>query len=139
VVSKKLPGIRRVSIELEVSGKPTAEGAETLQQLLAPGLARDAKLTAAGDMDFDLIAFPELQGFDHGGGKADREAVSPFGDLHASLRWMYILTHVYQEAEVEVEVKGAVRAPTHVMAGLVPTGAGMTPMTSLAPGIQTER
>jgi hypothetical protein len=105
-VSKKLPGIRLVSIELEVSGKPAAEEAETLQQLLAPGLARDAKLTAASDMDFDLIAFPKLQRFDHGGGKADRETVSPFGDLHASLHLIYIITHVYQKPLVEV--KGAV-------------------------------
>jgi hypothetical protein len=36
-------------------------------------------------MDFDLIAFLEPKRFDHGGGKADREAVSPFGDLHADL------------------------------------------------------
>jgi hypothetical protein len=84
LVSKKLPGIRLVSIELEVSGKPTAEGAETLQQLIAPGLARDAKLAGVCNVDFDLVALPELKRFDHSGRKADGETVSPFGDLHAT-------------------------------------------------------
>jgi len=94
-VSKKLAGIRLVSIELEVSGKPTAEGAETLQQLLAPGLARDAKLTGVSDVDFDLIAFSELKRFDHSGRKADGETVSPFGDLHATLSDRYTICHTY--------------------------------------------
>ena len=39
-------------------------------------------------MNFDLIAFPEPKRFDHSGRKADRETVSPFGDLHGtSLPW----------------------------------------------------
>jgi hypothetical protein len=34
-------------------------------------------------VNFDLVAFPESERFDHDGGKPNREAVSPFGDLHA--------------------------------------------------------
>jgi hypothetical protein len=33
-------------------------------------------------MDFDFIAYSELQRFYHNGGKANRETVSPFGDPH---------------------------------------------------------
>jgi hypothetical protein len=84
-VSKKLPGIRLVSVELEVGGEPATERAETFQQLFAPGLARDAKLPGVCDMDFDLIAFAKFQGFNDSGGKADGEAIAPFGDLHAIL------------------------------------------------------
>src|SRR5216684_517962 len=43
LVSKKLPGIRLVPIELEVGRKAPAEGAQALQQLFTPGLARDAE------------------------------------------------------------------------------------------------
>jgi hypothetical protein len=55
-VSKKRSGIRLVAIELEVGGKSAAEGAQTLQQLLASRFACDAKASRVGDMDFDLIA-----------------------------------------------------------------------------------
>jgi hypothetical protein len=106
-VSKKLAGIRLVSIELEVSGKPATEGAETLQQLLASGLSRDAKLAGVSDMDFDLIAFPEFKRLDHGGGKADGKAVSPFGDLHAhSLSVGYTILHMYIHCWSESRIAG---------------------------------
>jgi hypothetical protein len=94
-VSKKLTGIRLVSIELEVSGKPAAEGAETLQQLIAPGLPRDAKLAGVSDMDFDLVALLELKRFDHSGRKANGETVSPFGDLHATPSSGYTIEDMY--------------------------------------------
>ena len=55
MVSKKLAGIRLVPVELEVSGKPTAERTKTLQQLVAPGLARDAKLAGVRDVDPTLV------------------------------------------------------------------------------------
>jgi hypothetical protein len=90
-VSKKLAGIRLVPIELEVGGEPAAEGAKTPQQLITPGFSRDAELPDVSDMDFDLIAFPELKRLDYGGGKADSETVSPFGDLHAEPSFGYTL------------------------------------------------
>jgi hypothetical protein len=83
LVSKKLTGIRLVPVELEIGGEAAAEGAKAFQQLVAAGLARHTKLTPVSDMDFDLVAFPESERFDHDGGKANRETVSPFGDLHA--------------------------------------------------------
>jgi len=95
LVSKKLPGIRLVSVELEVRGKPTAEGAETLQQLLAPRFARDPEPPGVGNMDFDFVAFPQLQCFDHSGRKADGKAVAPLGDSHVMLPSGYTKKHMY--------------------------------------------
>src|SRR6266851_785381 len=82
LVSKKLPGIRLFPVELEVGRKPPAEGAQALQQLITPGLARNAERAAVGHVDFDVIAGFKLQRLDHGGGKTDSEAVAPFGDVH---------------------------------------------------------
>jgi hypothetical protein len=84
-VSKKLTGIRLVPVKLEVGREPTAESAKTLQQFFASRLARDAKLPGVRDMDLDLVTFPKFQGFNDSGGKADGEAIAPFGDLHAAL------------------------------------------------------
>ena len=56
-MSKKLPGIRLVPVELEVGGEATAEVAKAFQQLVAPGLARHAEPSPVSDVDFDLIAF----------------------------------------------------------------------------------
>jgi hypothetical protein len=82
LVSKKLTGIRLIPVELEIGGEAAAEGAKAFQQFVAAGLTRHAKLTPISDMDFDLVAFPEPERFDHDSGKANREAISPFGDLH---------------------------------------------------------
>jgi hypothetical protein len=82
LVSKKLPGIRLLTVELEVGGKTATEGSEAFQQLCPTGLARDGELATVGDMNLDLVAFLELEDFDHGGGKADGKAVTPLGDPH---------------------------------------------------------
>jgi hypothetical protein len=71
LVSKKLPGIRLVPVELEVGGKAPAKGAQTLQQLFTPGLAGHTELTRVGNMDFDLVALFELECVDDRSGKAD--------------------------------------------------------------------
>jgi hypothetical protein len=94
LVSKKLPGIRLVSVKLEVGGEPTAEGAETLQQLFAPRLAGHAELPGLCYMDLDLVAFTKFQSFNDSCGKADCEAIAPFGDLHSALLG-YTLTQMY--------------------------------------------
>src|SRR5271170_2268426 len=86
LLSKKLTGIRVFPVELEIGGQATAEGAKAFQQLLTSGLARNAELTPVVDVDFDLVALFQLQCFDHGGGKADGQAVAPFCDLHEILR-----------------------------------------------------
>lgn len=83
--SKKLPGIRLITVKLEIGGKAAAEGAKPLQQFLARRFARDTELSGIGDMDFNLIAFPEFEGLDHNGRKTDGEAVAPLGDLRHTL------------------------------------------------------
>src|ERR1700733_12036258 len=91
----KLPGIRLVPVELEVDRKPPAEPAQALEQFRTSGLARYGELMAAGDVDFDVVAFLQFQRLDHGGRKANGEAVAPFGDLHVPLRRIYCGRHVY--------------------------------------------
>src|SRR5260370_42643953 len=78
LVSKKLPGIRLLPIELEIGRKAPSEGAKPLQQFRAAGLARDGEFPRVGDMDIDLIPFLEPQRFDHCGGKAEGAAIAPF-------------------------------------------------------------
>jgi hypothetical protein len=95
LVSKKLAGIRLVSVEFEIGRKTAAEGAKTPQELVTPGLTRNAEPPGVGDIDFNLIAFFELKRFDHGSRKPDRETVSPFGDLHVSLFFGYTLNKMY--------------------------------------------
>src|SRR5215471_11425128 len=89
LVSKKLPGIRLVPIELEIGGKAPAEGAQALQQLLATRLARDREVARIDDMDLDIVAFLQLERFDHRRRKADGEAVAPLCDLHRISPWIY--------------------------------------------------
>src|ERR1700688_3552940 len=98
LVSKKLPGIRLVPVELEIGGKAPSKGAKPLQQFRAAGLARDGEFPRAGDMDFDLVALLESQRRDHGGGKTDGETVAPFGDLHGarSERYTIIIMYIQQ-------------------------------------------
>src|SRR5438552_7747349 len=86
LVSKKLPGICLVPIELEVDGKAPAEGAQAPKQLLATGLACYREVARIDDMDLNVVAFLQLERFDNGRGKADGEAIAPFGDLHRTLR-----------------------------------------------------
>lgn len=46
-------------------------------------IARHFELAFPGDPDLDLVTFLEIEGFNDGGGKADRQAVAPLRDLHA--------------------------------------------------------
>jgi hypothetical protein len=105
LVSKKLPGIRLVPVELEVVGKSPAESAKTLQQFLARRLASYAELPRPGDIDLDLVTLLEAERFDHGSGKANGETVSPLGDLHGELhRWIYIDLKVYPDgSKIKIE------------------------------------
>src|SRR5258707_10967131 len=86
LVSKKLPGIRLVAIELEVGGKAAAERTKALQHLLPSGLALDGELPRIGDVEFDLVAVFQLQRLDHRSREANGKAVAPFGDPHDKLR-----------------------------------------------------
>jgi hypothetical protein len=109
LVSKKLAGIRLVSVELEIGGETSAERAKAFQKFVASRLARDAKLPPTGNVDFDLVSLLQSEHFDHDGGKPNRKAVPPFGDLHASLRvWIYNNVNVYPD-ETSVKKKGRCR------------------------------
>src|ERR1700751_3202173 len=61
LVSKKLPGIRLVPVELEVGRKAPAKSSKALHQLFTARLARHAELTFVGNMDFDLIALFQFE------------------------------------------------------------------------------
>ena len=76
-----MTGIRLFPVELEVSGQPPPIGAQPVQEILSAWLPRNGELALASDV-INLVALLELQRLDHGGGKADGEAVAPFGDLH---------------------------------------------------------
>ncbi len=79
-VSAALIGLEPV--ELERGGKAATELAQPREEL--PGTGRPGHLEglSARDLDFDLVAFFQVKGFDDGGGKANREAIAPFRDLH---------------------------------------------------------
>src|ERR1700676_3453489 len=95
LVSKKLPGIRLVPVELEIGRKTPPEGPKPVQQFRAARLAPDGEFAVAADMDFDLIALLESQRRDHGGGKTDGETVAPFGDLHGARSERYTIIIMY--------------------------------------------
>src|SRR5580704_17354751 len=81
-VSKKLPGIRLVPIELEVGRQTPAECTQPLQDFVAPGLAGHFQFTSIGDADLDIVALLQFQCFNESRGKTNRKAVVPFCDLH---------------------------------------------------------
>ena len=109
-MSKKLPGIRLLPIELEIGRKAPSEGAKPLQQFRAAGLARDGEFPRIGDMDIDLIPFLEPQRFDHCSGKAEGEAID-------TLSFGFFLFRVAPGATVSFEqtsVNGEVWLPSRI-------------------------
>src|SRR5437763_15070551 len=78
LVSRKLPGIRLVSVELEVGRKAPAKSSKALHQLFTARLARHAELTFVGNMDFDLVALFQFECVDYRGGKTDGQTIAPF-------------------------------------------------------------
>jgi hypothetical protein len=79
---EKLTGIRLVPVELEIGRETATESAQAFQQFAAPRLARYTEPPAIRDVDFDLVAFLELECFDDSSGQTDRETVSPLGNSH---------------------------------------------------------
>src|SRR5271155_6213935 len=95
LLSKKLPGIRLIPVELEIGRQPPAKGPQPVQEILSLWLASDAECALAGHMHVNLITRLKLQRFDNGRRKADRKAVAPFGDLHDALPRIDIKSIVY--------------------------------------------
>jgi hypothetical protein len=83
--TKKLAGIRLVSVELEISRKTAAEGPKASQQLCPSRFTRNTELPGVSDVNLDLIPFLEFKRLDNGGRKTDGETVAPFGDLHMAI------------------------------------------------------
>jgi hypothetical protein len=54
--------------------------------LLDAAIAGDLEFTSASHPNFYLVAFFELQGFDYGGRKTNRQAVSPFCQSNIAYR-----------------------------------------------------
>src|ERR1700689_3028198 len=104
LLSKKLPGIRLIPVELEIGRQPPAKGAQPVREIPSLGFARDAECALAGHVHVNLIAWLELQRFDNRRGKTDSEAVAPFGDLHDALPSD---RHVEQRISVDVGGKRA--------------------------------
>jgi hypothetical protein len=78
VVSKNdLPLIDGSPIEPETSGERTPEFAQPLDRFFAASIAAYLELTIADDPDFDLVAFLQLQGFDHSRGQPHSETIPP--------------------------------------------------------------
>jgi len=69
-------------------------------------------------MDFDFVTFSQSERFDHDGWKANRQAVSPFADLHGRLRWIYVRGHVYPKA-AESKVIDRLRWRPAILTGLL--------------------
>src|SRR5579875_3689541 len=79
LLSKKSPGIRLVSIELEIGGHPSAEFLQDRQSLTPPLLLRhDFERSVRCRPKLDIVAFLEVQRTGDVGGDADRQAVAPF-------------------------------------------------------------
>jgi hypothetical protein len=77
------------AVEDESGREGTPELAQSLQSSLTALIAPDLEGTAADDSNLDIVALLELQRFDDSGWQADRQAVSPLGNLH-SPPWIYI-------------------------------------------------
>jgi hypothetical protein len=79
VVSKKtLSLICFEPVEREAWRKRPAELSQARECSFASAVAVDFELATAGDADFDLVAFLEVEGLDNNGGQADGQTVSPF-------------------------------------------------------------
>lgn len=82
---------------MEVVGKAAAKLSEFREEFTRPGPLPDLEHARTGDVDLDVVALSERQRLDHGGGKANGKAVTPFCDLHGNRPVLDIrATIVYQ-------------------------------------------
>lgn len=81
-------------VELESGGQGTTQPADALDGPLTALVAADLERALADDADLDLIAFLELERFDHGRGQTYRQTVTPLSYLHNITR-RYTFVTVY--------------------------------------------
>src|SRR5438477_7042729 len=85
LVSRKTSAlIGVVAAEAEAGGQRPLQRLQPRQRALAAAVAADLEVALAGDLDLDLVAFPQVQSLDDRGGETDRQRVAPFSDLHGS-------------------------------------------------------
>jgi hypothetical protein len=72
-------------VEFEICRQPPAICAQLVQKILSARLPRNGELAGAGYVNFNFVALLEPQCLHHDRGKANGEAVAPFGDLHEAL------------------------------------------------------
>ena len=64
LLSKKLPGIRLVTIELEIGRQNAAETPQPLQPLFAAWLSFNFKGSGFGNLNVDVVTFLQPKRFD---------------------------------------------------------------------------
>ncbi|GKS92687.1 hypothetical protein AVTE2539_25000 [Acidovorax sp. SUPP2539] len=84
------PAICVVPVELEVRRQLTSEGAEPLQHGLRSGLFANGERPRITDEDFDVIALPQFERFDHVRRQANGQAIAPLCDLHGYTQMIYM-------------------------------------------------
>src|SRR5579872_3927675 len=75
-----------LAIEAEPLWQWETQRLQTLQRFFPPRVTRDLEFPVAGNGDFDVVAFLQLQGVDDRLRQADGETVAPFRDLHLGLQ-----------------------------------------------------
>jgi hypothetical protein len=78
VVSKNdLPLIRGSPVKFETSGERAPEFSQSLDRFFAAAISGNLEFPGAGYPHFDLVAFLQLQGIDHGRGQPHCKTISP--------------------------------------------------------------
>jgi hypothetical protein len=98
-----LPGICFITVKFEIGGHHAAETPQPFQPFLPLDfLCRIECRPDAGDLDIDVITFFQIEGFDNCRGQPDSEAVSPFENLHDTLRIRTF--HIKYDRKIQLDV-----------------------------------
>jgi hypothetical protein len=93
-----------LATETETRRQWPAEFAKTSESLLAAPIPADLEFAFPGDLDFDVVALFQVEGFDDSGGQANRQALAPFGYLHTEPPRIYIPYCISRARVVSPEV-----------------------------------
>jgi hypothetical protein len=83
VSSKTSSLVGVVAAQAEAGGEGTFQFVQPREGALTAAIPVHLEAALAGDLDLDLVAFPEAQGFDDRCGQTDRQRVAPLLDPHA--------------------------------------------------------
>jgi hypothetical protein len=76
------PLIGLVAVKFEASWQQTPELAQARERTFSRSIPRNIESTLARNRDFDFVAGFQLQRFNNGPGQTDRQAITPFCNLH---------------------------------------------------------